>query len=298
MPYVTKKSANSNLRILITGLSQSGKTTSLPTFIYGPYDYITQQQEATEYADNRVMAIIESPGETGHRSLPIDTPFLTSYYLENEEAAETQTYAYSKESIDQFWSIYNSVEKQKPHYLAIDGAHGIYDHMFNMITSGEWLAGLDMNITPSGSSDRYRSARFYNQAHRMFNQYLAKFYNSPVPFIVVTSWEEWQGAKNDSDKPAGIEAPRYLWPAFPGGMAIVAPGKFDARISARQERKCLTADCLDSKKGESHFVWQFLSRGDVQGVGIKGLKVNRQMKDSPWIHQNWSDLKELIETFS
>ena len=86
-------------------------------------------------------------------------------------------------------------------------------------------------------------------------------------------------------------------------MAKAVVGRFDARVSARIEKRCLYTDpdtklpnCEDD--GKDHYVWQFLPRGDVQGVGIKGLKISRSMKDRPWIHQNWDDLKELIEIFS
>src|SRR5947207_12254897 len=108
MPYVARNTAPfSKFRLLLSGLSQSGKTTSLSTFVYGPYDYhdSTEQAQAEDYAGDKTMVIIECPGETGHRSLPIDTPHIHSYYPETEGEDVTSA-KWSTEAIKQFDALY------------------------------------------------------------------------------------------------------------------------------------------------------------------------------------------------
>ena len=104
MQYLTRSTPFSHFRLLISGLSQSGKTTSLPTFVYGPHDYFddAQQEAAVLYAADNSMVIIECPGETGHRSLPDNTPHITSYYTENTDGDDTASSAYSVAAIKQF----------------------------------------------------------------------------------------------------------------------------------------------------------------------------------------------------
>ncbi|MGL5935458.1 MAG: hypothetical protein ACRCZI_07520, partial [Cetobacterium sp.] len=112
-----------------------------------------------------------------------------------------------------------------------------------------------------------------------------------------TTWEEWEAGSGDNPTATGapITAKRYLWPAIPGLMSKQIVGRFDARLSCQREVKCLHGKaCEDYRNNEPHFVWQFLPKGDVAGVGIKGLrKISKQMKETPYIHQSYVALKEL-----
>ena len=284
MPYVSKTSANDKFRLLISGFPNTGKTTSLATFCSGLYS-------------DKTMVILSCPGEFGIRSLPVDIPNLTAVYYEPTEGEDINSAEWSRHALNSFDEVTSDVIKSKPDVLAIDGIHSLWSHLMNRATDGEYLKGVDLNINPkTGRAVQYRAARYYSLAHASFGQYIAGLYSQAIPLVIATTWEEWEAGTTESQKPGDIEATRYLWPAVPGSMAKAIVGKFDARVSARIERRCLHTDCEDA--GSDHFVWQFLPRGDVQGVGVKGLKINRVMKEKPWIHQNWGDLRELMEIFS
>ena len=267
-------------RLLISGRSNSGKTWSIHSFD----------------EEGQSLVVLVCPGETGNRSLPEDSDRVTSYFYQSDSGADTHSADWSKEALYTFQETYKEIEKNKPDKLFIDGLHWLYSHSFNEITNGEWHAGVDMNINPStGRNDPYRSARFYNFAHTRFGQYLASMYASSIPFIGMTVWEQWQSGRSESDKAGSIDAVRYLHPALPGEMATNVAGRFDARLSARVERRCIHTNCAESKAANDHFVWQFLPKNDVMGVGIKGLPVTPAYMEKPWIHQTWSALKALLK---
>jgi hypothetical protein len=97
MPRIVS-SSSSKSRHLLSGFSNTGKTTSFQTFIYGDYDYWSAEEHdlAMEYAGTQQMLIIVCPGETGSKSLPSQTENITSYLFETDEG-ETGT--------DVKWSI-------------------------------------------------------------------------------------------------------------------------------------------------------------------------------------------------
>jgi len=293
----TLHTTTDKFRLLISGFSNTGKTTCLSTFLYGPYDITDEDQyaNALEYASGKSMVIIECPGEAGQRSLPDNTDQLTSYSNVVAEGEDSTTAAWSAEALDDFLALNIEVIKNKPDILVWDGLHWLYNHMLNRASDGEFLAGMDMDTNPqTGRTVQYRAAKFYNRARHTFGQALAALYSSPVPFVVATIWEKWEEVSTDSERP-DINKTRYLWPDIPGEMATRVVGLFDARVSARLERRCLHKDCNEK---DLHYVWQFLPKNDVMGVGIKGLKVTKSMRERPWIHQRYSDLKDLIDAFT
>src|SRR6185369_15427270 len=154
MRYVQRTNRFDKFRLMVSGLSNSGKTTSLPTFIYGPYDYHNESEraDALTYAEGKSLVIIECPGETGHRSLPVDTENITSHYIETDDADDPTTMEWSSHAIDLFLSISDEVRRNKPDYLFWDGLHWLYNHLLNKNSNGEFLAGVDMDLGPSGQS--------------------------------------------------------------------------------------------------------------------------------------------------
>lgn len=300
MPYVKRTTSFDRFRILISGLSNSGKTTSLATFIYGPYDYRDPEQEAEAkaYAGNKHMVVLVCPGETGYRTLPPDSPNLTSYYIETGDSEDTTSATWSAHHIQEFLNLSAEIRRNKPDALFWDGIHWLYNHDMNKNSEGEFLQGTDMDIDPTtGRAVQYRAAKFYNRTRREFGQYLASYYTSTIPLFGCTVWEKWEEVASDQDRP-DVKNKRYLWPDISGEMATKVVGVFDARVSARIEKFCLDPTCEYKKARQDHYVWQFLPGGDVMGVGIKGLRVNRAMLRNPWIHQNWDDLQQLMATFS
>lgn len=298
MPYVTRSNL-SKTRILLSGLPNSGKTTSFATFIYGNCDYDatdeTEQEAAIAYASNKSMAILVCPGEFGIKSLPVNTPHITSYYYETTEGEDTNSVAWSQSALDGFFAQYKAIVNSKVDILILDGIHCLWSHWMNRTTNGEFLAGLNMNVNPAtGTIDRYRTANFYSRTHQAFGQFIAGVYSEQVPLIVCTTWESLE-----PDKAGDIASTRHLLPAIPGEMAYGIIGRFDARVSARLERRCCHAGCELSKGNVPHYVWQFMDKNEVRGLGIKGIKrYNALMQQYPYVHANWHNLQQLITACS
>lgn len=291
------------LRPLLSGVTGTGKTYSLITFLYGNYDYWDENErsDAIEYAAGKSMVVLVCPGEVGYKTLPRETEQFCWYYQENDGTEDFRTVEYSRYALNEYNETYKEIEKNKPDILWLDGGHELYNHVFNDISDGEWLAGTDMSINKKTgeSTDKYRAARFHDTAQKTFINYLNMYYNSPIPLLGMTTWEEWRAANyGEGDKPGGVDnkitSQQYLWPALAGKMAIKMPGRFDARLSCQISTQCIHKRCEKSKDYREHFVWQFLSKNDVRGVGIKGLKPTANMEKTPYIHQTWPDLKDLL----
>lgn len=296
MPYTTRGTTPfTKLRILISGLSKSGKTTSLPSFIYGHYDYWSPdtQADALEYAAQKTMVIVSCPGETGHTSLPPDSPQLTSYYDEIVAESSMISAAYSEQAIQDFLTITDTVRKNKPDVLAWDGLHYLYNHILNLASNGEFLSGLDMDKDPAGRTVQYRASKFYNRARHNMTEWVSAISASSIPVFVATCAEKWEEVAKESDR-TNVNNKRYLWPDFSGEMATRMVGLFDARVSARLEQRCLHPHCAFSQHLTEHHVWQFLSRGDVMGVGIRGMVSDHVRHQCPFIHQSAPYLYRLM----
>ena len=279
-------------------MPNTGKTTSLATFVYGPYDYydVDQQQAAIEYAGDKHMVIITCPGEKGVKSLH-QTPNITSYYYETSETEAITDASWSRTALAEFNKLTKEVMLQKPDILVCDGFHSLWDHIMNRGTNGGYLNGDSIG----SAGNPFESARLYSQTHNAFGQYITGLYDSKIPLIVATTWEDWQSGTTEQEagKAQSPASTRYLWPAIPGKMAMAIVGKFDIRISARIEKRCCHPQCILTKESTEHFVWQFMNKGDVKGVGIKGLRrTNDLMKKYPFVHQNYHDLQRLIEACS
>jgi len=299
MTYI-QATNNRRERYLISGFPNTGKTHCLPTFIYGPYDRWsddpTEQQDAVTYASDKHMVIIVAPGEFGVRSLPPPCDNITCYYNETSDKTNIQDASWSEEAIRSFNAICTEIIKQKPDVLAIDGLHSLWLHLMNRTTNGDFLQGETLDVNPETNRvDKYRAARFYSQTHNAFGQYLAGLYDCHIPLIVCTTWEEWESGQTENQRPGDIASTRYLWPAIPGQMARGIVGRFDARLSARLEKTCFHNNCEDANNKELHHVWQILPKGDVMGVGIKGLRrTNAKLKRDPFVHQSYDVLQRLI----
>jgi len=165
--YITRQ-VITKTRLLISGLPNSGKTTSLPTFIYGPYDYTEPEQaeQAIAYAAGRHMVILTCPGEFGVKSLPVNAPHITSLYYETEEGEDTNSVNWSNAALDGFFAAYQDTVKQKPDVLVLDGIHCLWSHWMNRTSNGEFLDGVNMSVNPETNRvDRYRPASFYSRTH-------------------------------------------------------------------------------------------------------------------------------------
>lgn len=301
MPYVFNK-ATEKYRVLLSGLPQTGKTTSLPTFLFGPYDHTDpeQQEQAEQYAGDKHMVILVCPGEFGIRALPAPSKYISIAYNETSEAEDINSLEWSIDALSDFNKAAVEIVKQKPDVFANDGVHALAAHMMNRTSKGQYGRGEDLNIDPATDRQvQYRAAKMYDQLRAMLGQYCSWLYNTAVPLVVCTTWEDWKsGSEEVPGTPHQAGDRRYLWPDIPGKSSKAIVGRFDARLSARVEQRCFHPGCVDSKAGQEHHVWQFYPRGDVAGVGIKGMKVTKAMQQCPYMHQNWAVLKATMERFS
>lgn len=305
MPTVKRGTDDSKFRILLSGITGTGKTYSLITFLYGRYDYWdeAQRSEAIEYAAGKSMVVLVCPGETGNKSLPDETDQFKTYRQESDEGEEDfRSAEFSRDSVSLHNKLFAEIEKNKPDIVFLEGGHELYNHIFNDISDGEWLTGADMSINKKTgeATDKYRAARFHDTAQKTFVNYLNRYYNSPIPLLGMTVWEEWKAAaQGEGDRPGGVatqvNARKYLWPALAGAMSIKMPGKFDARLSCQVRSICVHPKCEKRRDSQEHYVWQFLPRDDVMGVGIKGYRPSGDMAKIPFIHQTWPDLKNLLK---
>lgn len=298
MPYNTDVSVvRRRSRILLSGVSNTGKTVSLPSFIYGLHDPYEEdeREDAYTYAADKRMVILVSPGEQGNLSLPAKeiTPHITSHFF---EAVVSNSLKWSTEAVGEFELLTQKIVLDEPDVFAVEGIHNYWAHKMNIISQGKFLEGQSLE----DSMNKYAVARLYDQTHNVFGNYIAKLYNTTIPLIVMTTWEDWQAGTDEREagKTHTIDEKRYLWPSIPGKMAQGIVGRFDARISARLERRCVHKECEESKTNQLHNVWQLLPRGDVMGVGVKGMrKIPQALKEKPYIHQNYAILQELTEKY-
>ena len=237
MPY-TKYTNVSKTRLLISGMPNTGKTHSLASFIYGPFDYysddLEEKKQALEYAEEqgKHMAILSCPGEKGIKSLH-HTEHITSYYLEIDNIDPTDV-KWSKQALNDFNGITKQVILENPDILVVDGFHSLWDQIMNRGTNGDYLKGLSIG----SDSNPYESARLYSQAHNAFGQYITSLYHSSIPLIVATTWEDWEAGtqENEAGKAQSIGTTRYLWPSIPGKMGKAIVGQFDAQRIVLPER--------------------------------------------------------------
>lgn len=289
MPYKVLSEHNPFLRLINSGVPSSGKTTNLYTFIYGPYDIFSDDKEevklALKYAEEsqRDMAIISCPGEKGTLSLTT-TDHVKPHIYETEDEANTTDAKWSKEAVDACVNTTEVLRKSGVDVLAIDGLHSLYEQKMNQITGGAYLNGGEFDT------------KLYGLAHGFIGDYISKVHHSRVPVIVVTTWEEWEKQPDNPAVQINKYTPQHLWPSLPGKMAKRIVGHFDGRLSCQIKTQCLHGKTGCDEYGKEHYVWQFLPKGDVIGVGVKGLRrITKQMKETPYIHQSYESLKQLME---
>lgn len=293
-----KHTTTSSRRLLISGFSQAGKTTSLPSFIYGPFDPVTETTQAFEYAGDKKLVVITCPGEFGILSLPNpDThPHITSYQLETSTEKEINNYRWSLTAIKEFEELTEEIRNNvQPDVVCIDGLHALHEQYHNRTTEGRYLNG------ETGVGNKPDSF-LYPVTNGVFGNYLARWYNSKTPLVIMTTWEKWEEVTSESQKPLKLaqmsDAPKYRMPALMGAMAHNVIGKFDARLSAGLETRCIHKGCELSNNRELHYTWQIYPKGNVKEVGIKGLKPNKAIIDCPFIHQNYHALQGIIKACS
>ena len=290
MPYTIKTKANVRKRYLLSGLPNTGKSDSLITAIYGNREYRDDsgniKEEAIEYANDRHMNVIVCPGEKGHESL-FDGPHVTNYIYELEKPVDNKL-KWSIEAVKEFESLVEEMIGSLPDILVIDGLPSYYKQKLNIVTNGALFDGKEFQ------------SWLYGRCNEPFIQFLTDVYTSQIPLVIMTTWEVYRYTEDnlsvEQKRQEDRQGKKVLQPNLPGQMADTLAGHFSARLSCQVEKQCLHENCEDTKNHRDHFVWQFYPKGDVKGVGIKGLKrIPQKWRDKPWIHQNYQTLERLLE---
>lgn len=299
MPYIVLTEQSTKDRILITGKPNTGKTDSLATFIYGTRDYQDDSgnltKEAIEYANDRKMVVLTAPGEKGVKSLP-SGPHITNYVYQTKEDGSDSSSVVIKEFEELTGHV---IYQEKPDILAVDGSTKLYDYWLDALSGGEWFTRGIITTETKRGDELDETGKYIGRCHTLFGSYLAKLFNCPVPIVVVTCWQELENRDENLTREQQIHAVKQQWPALPGKMAKKIAGEFDCVLSASVGVKCwpsMVGQCEEGRMNQEHYLWQFLPKGDVAGVGIKGMKrIKRFMKDQPYIHQNYRQLKQVME---
>jgi len=132
VPFIKQTSKSDKERILISGVPNSGKTTSLGTFIYGLHNDEPESPEALKYADGKQMVILTCPGEKGTKSLPVGD-HITSYVYEADPSDITSD-KWSADAVSQFQELTSKVISEQPDILAVDGLHSLHSQILNKVT--------------------------------------------------------------------------------------------------------------------------------------------------------------------
>jgi hypothetical protein len=285
MPMVKSKERSRKERYLLMGAPNSGKTYSLGTFIYGQHCYTPgREAEALAYAGDRNMLIIGCPGEKGLASLPVGD-HITSVRPEYTAADRSSTIVRDFEAALNECTTGDGI----PDILALDGIHSLFDYYMDVLCDGQYLTGGEY------------SSLLFGRARYQFGQLLSRLYNSKVPIIVCTVWEEWENRDDNIPmiQPKGVPPPvKVLYPALPGKAAKAVIGHFDATLRAGIEKQCMHDTCDDHKAKREHYTWQFLPKGDVKGVGIKGMAhPTPEMVQKPYMHPSYPVLKFVMEKY-
>jgi len=260
---------NTKHRVMLSGVPNSGKSTSLATFV----------------SEGEKMNIVTSPGEAGAKSL-LPGENITSYVYEVPEETNLTDIKWCQTALKETEELTLDLA-QSSDVLAFDGLHAYYNLMINVVTEGAFSKGEEF------------SATLFGLTARRLNNFVMSLYHSKCPLIVVTCWEDWESSGGfDPVKFRDGNTEKKLWPSLVGKMSKEVVGLFDTRLSCRLEVKCLHNNCELKKDNDPHHVWQFLPRGVVAGVGIKGLtNIPNSVYKTPWIHQDYQMLKAFIERY-
>ena len=263
------KSNSKKLRLILSGLPNSGKTTSLATF-------------------DPPHVIVVSPGEKGIASLPEGEGITTAIYHIDPDDKRT-----SGKIIEEFESallgIAYGAGASTPYTLTLEGNHKLYEYYLDIVTDGDYFSGKEFD------------PRLFGQAHRMYSDLLNKLFHSSVPVVVYTSWAELEYKEDQLSAQERKYKRRYYYPNLPGKMSKQIMGEVDGAIYADIRSQCNMSQCKDKAEGKEHYLWQLNPSGDVRGVGFK---LPYGAKSLPtFIHgrdehgratQDWQLLKKLL----
>ncbi len=240
-------------RVLIFGPPNSFKTTSLLSWLpCGP------------------LHVLSFPGEAGYATIPLGVDGLKAYVWE-ESVLEAQSPAAALDEVEQTTLDILSGKNGPVVTAAFDGFHKYYDTLMDDVTGGAY--GLGEEFDPL----------LYTRAHRRAKTFLKRAIQSPVPYIVFTSWNAKEG-----DKPwkKGQQSDSHEWPDLPGKMAKLILGEFSVVMYSKVTYPRTPTEKM---RGEwtlrpDHEIWGSFVKIDPRVAGQLPARVP----------QNWQQLEPLL----
>ncbi len=276
---ITKNKSNTKRRILLSGESGSGKTSSFKTFgIEG------------------MVRCINCPGEKGVSALPFGDNF-ESVWLDYEalsaDATKAESLRLSQEIHQGFLNLTREILDKGPsetQVLCIDGLLKFQEVCLDMATDGGFFKG-----------EKYSARDVVPPANQLFLRYWNEVYFSSIPIVVATTWVRYDFEKESLSETDQKTQTKYgmkkLWPDLMGKMAHRIRGEFDISIHCGfvQPTSCTYCQRLpqQTREKKSHRIWQLNPRDEIEGIGIKGDDITKVYPD--YIHPDWRILKTLME---
>jgi hypothetical protein len=126
----------------------------------------------------------------------------------------------------------------------------MYKVYLNLATDGAFGRGDDFE------------AKLYTKAHEMANKFLTNITQSPVEYVIVTTWNEKEAdrPKKPGERASDIDSHEY--PALPGKMAKNIVGMFSVLVFSRVTNKRLP-------DGRMVGEWLLRPDKDVWGASVK-----------------------------
>jgi len=135
--------------------------------------------------------------------------------------------------------------------LAIDGVHKMFGWYYRRARMQvESWAGADK------MTEDVKGLRAYNPAYDEFQLFMTRVLQSPVPYVVMTVWED-----RTKDNPEDMKSPTHIFPDLPGKMAKWIVGEFSLVLYSEVG--------LPDPRGNIRGEWTTKPIGKVWGVGVK-----------------------------
>lgn len=232
---------------LISGPPNSGKTTSLVTFLEG----VTRDERTGTYtieSGAERIAYIGFPGEQGISSFPAEAlGDHAKVWVGSDLTDPTKPVDWAAElrSVKQVTAEILTGKHGAFDVLALDGLHKLHALYLAVATGGESARSYDFE------------ARLYGEAWKNFMAYLHMIFRCAT--IKKKVFTVWDGREKDDPDAKDKDTQKHIFPELPGKGAKEIMGEFAVALYARV-----------TGVGEgARYEWQTRPFGKVWGCGIK-----------------------------
>ena len=266
MSFVTP-TANARVRLLITGETGSGKTTSLLTF-----------------PARRV--VMSYPGEHGYGSLPVGDPDTLVFAWEEKDLQMDSTQVVDE--VDRRTREVIAGKHGPVHTFCGDGLHKFYEYILDSLSGGNYFAGSPVQDETKDNPD-VLSPKVFGQAKRRLARYLHEIGQSPVPIAVFTAWDNDKGTRKALQGEHWSKVPTAKYPAFFGGtVARDILGEFTTGVVHSSRGRL--------KPTDTEATWRWQTRPSA-GIVAAALKAPKEVATlvPPYVAADWGVLGKFLE---